>query len=66
MIRTLKALRVLALPDLQLNPADVDALHAALQNLIDFSYEQVVFCTALYNSMCCALSCVTKVSHGLC
>lgn len=40
-IKSLKRLRVLALSDLQLEPADADAVRAALPRLTDFSYEQV-------------------------
>jgi hypothetical protein len=40
-IKSLKRLRVLAVSDLQLEPADADAVRAALPRLTDFSYEQV-------------------------
>ena len=40
-IKSLKRLRVLTLSELQLEPADADAVRAALPNLADFSYEQV-------------------------
>ena len=40
-IKSLKQLRVLALSDLQLEPADADAVRTALPRLADFSYEQV-------------------------
>jgi hypothetical protein len=46
-IQSLKRPRVLALLDLQMEPADADAIRAALRNLTNFSYSQVSCLRAL-------------------
>lgn len=50
-LKSLKSLRVLSMPDLPLSPADADAIRVALPNLTDFTYEQAGTMERLLNEM---------------